>query len=211
MPELARLQALEVRGGELDRALAEAGGRRDDVVRRQRRAEDELAAVEAKLAEVRDRLYSGTVGLIRELQALQAEEQALARRAGGLEDEVLQAMEEREPLDAEVSALEEERAVIDGEAGRVRAAVAEARATIDADLAREAEARATAAEGLPEAVMAEYERLRARLDGVGAAPLVNGRCGGCHLSLSVTELARLTQEPPDALVFCEQCGRILVR
>jgi len=38
-----------------------------------------------------------------------------------------------------------------------------------------------------------------------------GRCGGCHLALPATEVARLRIEPADTLVTCEQCERILVR
>jgi predicted nucleic acid-binding Zn-ribbon protein len=89
--------------------------------------------------------------------------------------------------------------------------VAEAQATIDAELAVEVDARAAAAAGIPDAAMTSYERLRTRLDGVAVARLVNGRCDGCHLSLSRTELAVALREPPDTLLHCEQCGRILVR
>jgi predicted nucleic acid-binding Zn-ribbon protein len=211
LPELAQLAALEVQGAAVDRARADVGQRRDDVARRQRRLEDELALVERKSAEVKARLYSGTVSLIRELQALQSEVDALTRRGSTLEDEVLEAMTEREPLDEEVAGLESRRGAMDEEAGRLRAAVAEAQAGIDAELAAEVDARAAAADGIPPTVMSSYERLRTRLDGVAIARLVNGRCDGCHLSLSVTELTNATREPPDTLLHCEQCGRILVR
>ena len=49
------------------------------------------------------------------------------------------------------------------------------------------------------------------LGGVGAARLVGPSCTGCHLTLPAQELDRIRREPPDALVFCDQCGRILVR
>ena len=97
------------------------------------------------------------------------------------------------------------------EAADAEGQVVAAQAEIDVLLASEVDARAAAADGLPPAVVAEYDRLRARLGGIGAAPLVNGRCGGCHLSLSASELDALRRQPPDALLCCEQCGRILVR
>ena len=78
-------------------------------------------------------------------------------------------------------------------------------------LAAELAAREAAAADVPADLAALYEQLRARLDGVAAAPLVNGRCGGCHLALPATEVARLRKEPPETLVRCEQCERILVR
>ncbi|HEX7276414.1 MAG TPA: C4-type zinc ribbon domain-containing protein, partial [Acidimicrobiales bacterium] len=100
---------------------------------------------------------------------------------------------------------------LDEHAAGVRARLAEAQAAIDGELASEVAARAEAAQDVPAEVMSSYERLRARLDGVGISRLVNGRCDGCHLSLSVTELSNAARLPPDAVLHCEQCGRILVR
>lgn len=211
LPELERLASLQRRMAELEVALAEARDVLAEVGKRQASLEHELAMVESKLAEDQSRLYSGTVGIIRELQALQAEVDALKRRKGDLEDKVLEVLDEREPLDNGAAALEAEQEKVFDEAGDVEGLVVAAQAEIDVVLASEVDARTTAADGLPPAVVAEYDRLRARLGGVGAAPLVNGRCGGCHLSLSASELDALRRQPPDALLCCEQCGRILVR
>jgi predicted nucleic acid-binding Zn-ribbon protein len=202
---------VETRGAALDRSLTDVGATRAAVVRRQRALEDELALVENKLAEAQAKLYGGTVSLIRELQALQSEVEALKRRKSSLEDDVLETMTEREPLDDEVGGLESQRAELDERAGGLRGTLAEAQSAIDHELAGELDARAAAVDGIPAEVMMSYERLRTRLDGVGIARLVNGRCDGCHLSLSVTELTNATRLPADALLHCEQCGRILVR
>lgn len=211
LPELAELAALEARGAALDASLAEVSERRAGVARRQRALEDELGSVESKLHEAQAKLYGGTVGLIRELQALQAEVEALKRRQSSLEDDVLETMTEREPLDVEVATLEGQRSELDAKAGGLRATVAEAQTAIDGELADELDARAATVDGVPGEVITSYDRLRARLDGVAIARLVNGRCDGCHLSLSVTELSNALRMPPDALLHCEQCGRILVR
>jgi predicted nucleic acid-binding Zn-ribbon protein len=211
LPERDELARLEEETVELERALAEVAGQRDDIARRQKRLEDELAGVEAKIAEMEKRLYSGTVVIPRELQAMQAEVDSLRTRRSGLEDAILEAMTDREPLDAEVSRLEEERRRRDAEGGRLRAVIAEAEAALDAELEAQTSARASAAAGLPSDLTALYEQLRARLGGVGAARLVNGRCAGCHLTLPATELDRIRREPPDAVIRCDQCGRLLVR
>jgi len=47
--------------------------------------------------------------------------------------------------------------------------------------------------------------------GVGAAALRRGRCEGCHLSLNTVDLARIRAAPPDEVLRCEECRRILVR
>jgi len=211
LPEMAELAACEDQLAAVEMTLAGVGAGAADAGRQQRRLEGELALLESKLADLDAKLYSGAVTVPRELQAMQAEGEALRQRRAGLEDEVLEAMSSREDADAEVAGLERRRAELDADGARLRAAVAEAQAGIDRDLAAELAARAEAAAAIPADVAALYERLRSHLGGVAAAPLVNGRCGGCHLALPATEIDRLRKEPPDALVRCEQCERILVR
>lgn len=211
LPQRTDLAQLEDDVAALERRLAEVAEQRDGVARRQKRLEDELASVEAKIAEIEKRLYSGAITVPRELQAIQGEVESLRRRRSDLEDAVLEAMGEREPLDDEVSRLEAERAQADADGGGLRAAIAEAEAAIDAEMANEREARQTAAATLPAELSTLYEQLRSKLGGVGAARLVNGRCSGCHLALPATELDHIRREPPDAVIRCDQCGRLLVR
>jgi predicted nucleic acid-binding Zn-ribbon protein len=211
LPERQELIQLEDELAGIERTLTEVGARRDDIARRQKRLEDELAGVEAKIAEIEARLYSGSVVVPRELQAMQGEVDSLRRHRSGLEDRVLEAMTERDPLDEEIARLQAERLRLDAEGGRLRAVIAEAEAAIDAELASETAARQEAAAGLPDQLTSLYEQLRQRLGGVGAARLVNGRCAGCHLTLPATELDRIRREPPDTLIRCDQCGRLLIR
>jgi uncharacterized protein len=128
-----------------------------------------------------------------------------------LEDQVLEAMGEQETVDEQLAGLRARRDDLDARGAALRAAVAEAQAEVDRELAAELAARSDAATTIPADIAALYEQLRAHLGGVAAAPLVNGRCGGCHLALPATEIDRLRKEPADALVRCEQCERILVR
>jgi predicted nucleic acid-binding Zn-ribbon protein len=211
LPELAELTRLEADLAALEGRLADVTARRDEVARRQSRLEDELAGVEGKVKEIDGRLYSGAITIPRELQALQADVESLRRRCSTLEDAVLEAMTEGEPLDDEIRGLEAARAELDGDGSRLRVAVAEAESAIDAQLAAETEARQEMATGIPADVARLYEDLRRKLGGVGAARLVQNRCTGCHLTLPATEVDRIRREPPDALITCEQCGRILVR
>ena len=211
LPELAELRAVEDELAKLEVTIADVGAGLAEASRAQRRLEGELSLLEAKIAELDAKLYSGAVKVPRELQAMQAEGEAMRTRRASLEDDVLEAMEVREPLAEELASLERRRTELDAEGVRLRAAVAEAQTEVDRELAAELEARTVAVADIPEEVSALYERLRARLGGVAAAPLVNGRCGGCHLALPATEIDRLRKEPAETLVRCEQCERILVR
>jgi len=211
LPELADLARVESDLAALEATLAGVTVERDEIARRQKRLEDELAGVEAKIKEAEARLFSGSITAPRELQALQADVESMRRRAGTLEDGVLEAMTEREPLDEQIGQLEARRAQLDGDGARLQVARAEAEAAIDAQMATEAAARTQAAAALPADLSRLYEDLRRKLGGVGAARLVQGRCTGCHLALPATEVDRIRREPPDTLVRCDQCGRILVR
>ncbi|MGH9178692.1 MAG: zinc ribbon domain-containing protein [Acidimicrobiales bacterium] len=211
LPERAELVTVTAGGDRLRAQRTELGARRDEVLGRQSRLEASLTAADDRITEIDGRLYSGQVTATRDILAMTAEIESLKSRRSSLEDQVLVAMEEDEPLAAEVADLESQVAAAEQEAERLRATIAAAEAEIDAELATMAEERAGCAAQVPADLLATYERLRARLGGIGAARLVGANCAGCHLTLPAQELARIKREPPDALVFCDQCGRILVR
>lgn len=210
MSERADLAGVEARIAEVEARLEEVRAARHAVSTRQERYEQETAHVEARIAEIEKRMYSGAVSASRELQAMAAEVEALKERHSSLDDNVLAAMEEGEPLDEAIAGLLAERSGHDAEAERLRALIAEAEVAIDKELASEHAARVEATAEVPADLLGTYEQLRAKLGGVGAARLVGASCTGCHLTLPATELDRIRRGPPDALVFCDQCGRILV-
>jgi hypothetical protein len=182
---------------------------RGEFARQQKRLEDEIATVESKRKNHNDRLYGGTVTNARELQDLQEEIESLGRRIGALEDDDLELMEQIEPLDAQLAALAEDRtrAAADLEAAELALTAAEAEIAVDVD--RHTAERSAIAAGVPEALLAEYDKVRTGLGGIGIARLVGNQCGGCHLTLSAVEVAALRKHPDEA-GHCEECGRILV-
>jgi predicted nucleic acid-binding Zn-ribbon protein len=179
--------------------------------RSQKRLEDEIASLGEKQAAENAKLYSGTVTSPRELQAMQEEIDTLARRQRALEDEVLDVMEQAEPLLERAGSLDEERARIEGALAGIQAALADGEAAVDAELAEAGVQREALAGHLSEALLATYEKLRARLGGVAVARLEGSQCLGCHLSLPATEVDAIRHAAPDAVLTHEECGRILVR
>ena len=87
----------------------------------------------------------------------------------------------------------------------------EAYAEIDKEQEFRTSARAPLAADLPADLVALYERIREASGGVGAALLRAGRCEGCRLELSGVDRAALRAAPPDEVVRCEECRRIMVR
>ncbi|MBS1848083.1 MAG: hypothetical protein JST73_07375 [Actinobacteria bacterium] len=90
-------------------------------------------------------------------------------------------------------------------------ALTAAAAEIDVEVDAISADRAGAIVGVPEELMAEYERLRLSNDGVAVARLVGSRCEGCHLNLPAVEMDRIRHLDASVPVYCEECGRLLVR
>lgn len=210
LPERAELVAAESRLVDVDARIADAQARRDEVAGREARLDQEVSRTAARIVEVEKRLFGGTVTASRELTAMAEEVEGLKARQSSLEDEELLVMEEAEPIDAELAALADERAGVLADIERLQAAVREGEAAVDAELAQRRPERSSTAEGVPPELLETYERLRAKLGGIGAARLVGPSCSGCHLTLPATELDRIKRSGADELVFCDQCGRILV-
>lgn len=210
LPERAELAQVEAALGQVESARSELAAALEAVAGRQGEAERELRTTEQRIAQVNSRLYGGSVSASRELQALAADVDGLRKRASELEDRVLLAMEEREPLDARMAQLDEEISRLAERRAVAESKLASAEAEIVAELSRLEASRPALAGAVLAELLAAYERLRARLGGVAVARLVGGRCDGCHLSLPAVELDRIRHQPPGKLEYCEQCGRILV-
>jgi predicted nucleic acid-binding Zn-ribbon protein len=211
LPERTELAAIDQQAARLRSAAAEVTPVRDRIAERQGALEGDLSATEERAAAVSRRLYGGEVSASRELQALAADIDSLKARASALEDQVLEVMEEREPLDARLSDLSNELAGVEQRRRGLAAALAASEAAVDEQLGDLAGRREVAARAVPADLAATYDRLRARLGGIAVARLVGSHCDGCHLTLPAAELDRIRHLPDGEVVTCDQCGRILVR
>lgn len=210
---LAERDELEryLRAGKLAHdALVALRARRDDVARSVKALDDETTTVATKAQKVDDKLYSGTITSPRELQDLQADLDQLRRHQHELEDRELELMEHSESLDAQVAAAERDLGAMGAEVERLRRAIEDTEREIDGDVARVGSARSEAGAAIPAPLLADYERRRARNQGVGAALLVGDTCQGCRLSIPSTELDEIRHEAGDRIFSCDNCGAILV-
>jgi predicted nucleic acid-binding Zn-ribbon protein len=211
LPERARLAELAAAQAELATAAAEPRAERAELARAQSRLEDEIAGVEEKAAAVDRQLYGGSITSPKEAQAFQADLESLKRRQGVLEDEVLELMEAAEPLDARLAEADAALAVLDAEAAEVTTALTASEAVVDAEIAELTGRRSALAAELDPSLVAMYDDLRPQFDGVAIARLQGATCQGCHLTLAAFVVDQLRHEPPDAVVHCPECARILVR
>jgi predicted nucleic acid-binding Zn-ribbon protein len=210
LPEHAELARLDKRAAELKDAIVVTETALSDLSRDQTRAERDVDQVRARIDKDRARLDAGQVSAARELANLQSEIESLHKRQADLEEIVLEFMERREGLESQRDELITERDSLAAELAEVTGRRDTGVGEIDSAASAAAAKRTSVAAEIPADLLALYDKIRAS-SGVGAAMLKRGQCQGCHVSLSTVDLNAIKSTPPDEVVRCEECRRILVR
>lgn len=211
LPERDELNAATAKIDSTTRVLSAVEMERQTLAADQDRLESEISSARDRVKTVEAKMYGGSVSNPRELQALQDEVESLQRRIGLLEDEELAVMERLEPVDSTCQGHQRELERLDSETSRLQDSIVAAEAEVDVELTANEGERSKSVEGVPADLLREYEQIRLTSGGVAVAPLVGGQCGGCHMRLSSMELDRVKKQPEDAVIHCEECGRLLVR
>ena len=211
LAETAVIAELTAKRADLDGRVRDQQMVVDDLTTTQRKADADVEQVKARRVRDRDRMDQGLVTNPKDLEKMQHELQSLDKRISDLEDEELEVMEQLEQAQQTLEALRVELATTDEQLQGLTADRDRRTAEIDQQLDAVTAERAPALEGLPDDLLALYDRLRASKGGIGAAELRARQCGGCRLTLDNAELARIRSTDPELVVRCEECQRILVR
>lgn len=211
LPELADIEQLDQQLAALVDDTVRVESEINDLGREQQRLERDVAQVRQRAQRDQERLDAGTITTPRELESLQHEIESLHKRQFALEDQVLELMERREEAEQRLTAVTTEVARLSERRSALVTVRDAAWGQIDAEATVSRSARETIAGEIPADLAGLYEKLRQQLGGVGAAALRGNRCEGCRLELSPSDLSRVRAAAADAVVRCEECGRILVR
>jgi predicted nucleic acid-binding Zn-ribbon protein len=208
-----RLQQVEASLGET-KELVQARDRlqQTEAAYRQRRAtlqdlELKMTALENKIRNSEQRLYSGTVKNPKELASLQEELNYLRRRKSAEEDSLLEAMIQVEEHEA---AWQEAQAHLENTETAwtaSQAKLSEERSELLARLDALRELRADRQAVVDGADLSTYEDLRGRRSGTAVARLQGNLCTSCHVVVPSSRLQQARQG--EKLVFCSSCGRVL--
>ena len=211
LPELAEIAELTAKRGDVDNLARDVRIRIDDLTVEQKKVDLDVEAVKTRRTRDRDRMDQGLISNPKDLERMGHELESLERRISSLEDDELEVMEKVEEAQTELRGYEDLVAETDEKLAALTASRDEKLAAIDADLQQVQADRGPAAEGLPDDLVALYQRLREQKGGVGAATLRARTCSGCQLTLDSVEMSRIQGLPEDEVVRCEECDRILVR
>ena len=210
LPELAEIAELETERTALTDQVRDARIVVDDLTVEQAKADREVEQVRTRRERDRNRMDTGQITNPKDLERMQHELVSLERRIGTLEDAELEVMEQLEEAQQVLDGLGIRADDIDARLAELVTRRDEKRTGIDASLDEVAAARGPAIEGMPEDLLALYERLREQ-KGIGAALLRARQCGGCNMTLDASELSRIRSADPEEVIRCEECQRILVR
>mgnify|MGYP001468695901 FL=1 len=201
------LEALSTLQKKKDFVSKELISKEDD----QQRLEDEVNAIEERVSEQEENLYSGEVSAIKDLQAIQGDIAGLQERKRLVEDQIIVVMEQIEPLKTLFDQLEIEEKTNTEQQAELEAALLRKEQSIEKQIEDVEAERSELALDTSPALLEIYEKIRKQSGNIAVAQLNGMTCKGCHLDLPAVEVDRLKKLPPDQLVHCEECGCILVR
>lgn len=223
--QLHRLQVIEIEIDAREKLLAESRsqlGERGALVRvqgrlsgvkqhfeelkaKQRSLELEIDDLGAKIAAVKQSLYSGQIKNPKELSGLQHEAEGLDKRRNQLEDEALGLMEQVEEATNTLATIEGELKTLEKEWRNEQQRLSADIERLEGELSElENKQQVLLAEIEPGSSDFYYQLKKQKVCPV--ARVEQGMCGGCRLSLSTAELQRARGH---SLVQCSSCRRIL--
>jgi len=177
-----------------------------ELEKKQKAAEYATDDVVAKAKPFREKLYGGSVKNPKELASLEHQVEQLKSQIKRQEDTTLEIM-------AQVEAMQEEIAVQAGNVERLEEEWQKKREELLAEQAGLTSAIDTARNKREETVatierphLELYESVRVRKRGYAVARIEQGRCQGCRITLSMSEVTRARV---GGLVQCDSCSRIL--
>jgi len=209
-PSIAQVTELEKKLGALNKSLLAAKTAVADLQREVAKVQSFIDEANTRIARNQQKIDKGDLNH-KDTLAVSEEMTALVARISTLEDQELEVMERQEAcLTAEAQVAQAHQDIAE--------ALATAIATRDQkldEILNQGRAvvveRDRVAREIDPTLLAQYDKLRARLGGVGAARYWGGRCEGCGLELPPGEQEAIAKAAPDQVILCEECGRILVR
>ncbi|MFN8464799.1 MAG: C4-type zinc ribbon domain-containing protein [Caldilineaceae bacterium] len=174
----------------------------------QKNAELESQALAQQIDGKDKELMSGRVSNPKELEALQANVEALRRQQSTVEDTGMDALLHVEALNQQLATAQESLRQIEDKWNGSQADLLQEDAKYKRIYAQLKQQRDTLAQSLPPADLKYYEDLRTRKAGIAISPLQNGQCGVCHI-LVPTGVVSAARSRKNEAVTCPSCGRVL--
>ena len=159
---------------------------------------------ESKLVDLQAKLNMAQSN--KEYQLLKDQMAADKQANSVLADEILEALEKLDQLQADVKTAEANLAKAKEELAKLRQRVNDQQQGLESELARVRGELKSAEDALAGDFRDNYLRLSRSMGEESLAPVESGSCGGCSQTLTTQTLNLLKLDKP---VFCKSCGRLL--
>ena len=191
----------------LNKELADKGGKAKALSGELQDLELGQKSIDDKIAKIQKDLYSGKIVNPREVENFEKEIEILRKQKSGSDERILELWEIVPPAKEQADKIEAAIAEKKKELAEKQKKALTVKTQLEADFKTRMAERPAAVNEVNPSLLARYESIRPKHDGVGMAEVVKRRqCGACGTLLPERTLQMLLD---DKLVTCESCHRIL--
>ena len=165
----------------------------------------EAEEIRTALARTNDKLYSGKIKNPKELVGYEQEAGMLKANLAAKDDVLLELMEKMDAARVEIQKLDETRKMAADEWQSQKATLAQQADMLKAELVSFQKKHEEILAAIDKDTLSTYQGIKGR-KGQAVARVEQGRCLGCRVMLSISELQRVRGSD---IVICSNCGRIL--
>jgi len=208
-PGLSGVQEVKEDLENLENNYAEKENRLKSARKELKQMEFEEQSIVETSNELKDNMYGGKVSNVKELEQMQRRLDNLADNKKQLEEKIINSMELIESLEEELGELGEKisRAREDLEIKEKQ--LADELDQYNREVERLQVQRDELTEKLDQKYLEKYLLLAQKYQGKALARVVDEICGGCRVFISSAQRGHLYN--PSSMVYCENCGRLLVK
>ena len=167
--------------------------------------ESEVNGLISQLKQLENKLYGGEITHMKEMEQVKEKCEMLRRQISAQEADLLQQMDQSEGL---AGAIADKTELLDAKKRqhlKKQQEVAQQAAAMNAETAKLDSRYAEIAESIDRSLLKAYEQLKIKTY-LPVARIDKGVCGGCRVTIPMSQI----RKNGDALVYCDNCGRILL-
>lgn len=214
--QLVKLSAKKVKLPEKIRKMDEDFQGSKEKIEQNKRKHDELKAqraeCEAKVKKLHDGMVKTKERLLevknnKEYQAMLKEIETAEKTRGDIETQIIALMDEMDKLSVLVKKDDETLQQATRQFEEEKKIIEDDLSAVDTDTVIWTEKRTGLQERIPADLLAQYERVKKRNNGIGVIPVWKAVCNGCRMKIPpqmYNELQRSTE-----LLSCPNCNRIM--
>jgi len=170
------------------------------------RYEQKLNQLNFSIKEINEKLYSGEISNVAQLEQMQKDNNESKEEAGKIEEEAIELMEYTEKLKDEIDKLEEHHRELVIQSENSEDEYIKKLDSIEKEIEIENQHIQDRSNKLDEKLLKIFNKLRDK-KGKAVVGVIGDKCTGCHMNIPIVSLSKIKN--PKAINYCDNCGRIL--